>query len=101
VKIGYITEAQLYQAVGMQQSLSVGRVAPAQVKPNVARALPWEVVRDWRVLPFKVELGSLFVATPELPTGELQRDLKKYTSLEIRFQLVTPANFAELTTSLL
>jgi hypothetical protein len=46
-------------------------------------------------------LGSLFVATPELPTGELQRDLKKYTSLEIRFQLVTPANFAELTTSLL
>jgi hypothetical protein len=59
------------------------------------------VVRDWRVLPFKVELGSLFLATPELPTGELQQDLKKYTSLEIRFQLVTPANFAELTTSLL
>jgi adsorption protein B len=101
VKLGYITEAQLYQAVGQQQSLSIARVAPAQVKPNVARALPWEVVRDWRVLPFKVELGSLFVAVPELPTDELQRDLKKYTSLEIRFQLVTPANFAELTTSLL
>lgn len=101
VKIGYITEAQLYHSVAMQQSLCVGRVAPGQVRPNVARALPWEVVRHWRVLPFKVELGSLFVATPELPTGELQRDLKKYTSLEIRFQLVTPANFAELTTSLL
>jgi hypothetical protein len=101
VKTGYITEAQLYQAVGEQQSLSLARIAPAQVNPNVARALPWEVIQDWRVVPFKVELGSLFVATAELPTSELQKDLKKYTSLEIRFQLITPANFAELTTSLL
>ena len=67
----------------------------------MARGLPWDVIRDWRVMPFKVEMGSLFVAGPEPPTEEMQRDLKKYTSLEVRFQLITPANFAELTSSLL
>jgi adsorption protein B len=101
VKWGYITEEELYQAVSEQQSLPAGRVAPSEVKPGVARSLPWQVIRDWRVLPFKVEMGSLFVAGPELPTEEMQQDLKKYTSLDIRFQLITPANFAELTTTLL
>lgn len=101
VNQGYITEAELYSAISRQQSLPTGRVSPSDVKPNVARALPWQVIRDWRVMPFKVELGSLFIASPELPTDEMQRDLKKYTSLDIRFQLITPANFAELTASLL
>lgn len=101
VKLGFLTEAQLYEAVSQQQSLQTGRVSPQQVRPNVARGLPWDVIRDWRVMPFKVEMGSLFVAGPELPTEEMQRDLKKYTSLEVRFQLITPANFAELTSSLL
>ncbi len=101
VKLGFLTEAQLYEAVGQQQSLRTGRVSPQQVRPNVARGLPWDVIRDWRVMPFKVEMGSLFVAGPELPTEEMHRDLKKYTSLEVRFHLITPANFAELTSSLL
>ena len=101
VKLGFLTEAQLYEAVSQQQSLRTGRVSPQQVRPNVARGLPWDVIRDWRVMPFKVEMGSLFVAGPELPTEEMHRDLKKYTSLEVRFQLITPANFAELTSSLL
>jgi adsorption protein B len=101
VKLGFLTEAQLYEAVSRQQSLQTGRVSPQQVKPNVARGLPWEVIRNWRVMPFKVEMGSLFVAGPELPTEEMQRDLKRYTSLDVRFQLITPANFAELTSSLL
>ena len=101
VKLGLLTEVQLYEAVSQQQSLQTGRVSPQQVRPNVARGLPWDVIRDWRVMPFKVEMGSLFVAGPELPTEEMERDLKKYTSLEVRFQLITPANFAELTASLL
>ncbi|MEO8127688.1 MAG: glycosyl transferase family protein [Bryobacteraceae bacterium] len=101
VKLKFLTEAQLYQAVSQQQCLQTGRVAPQQVNPNVARGLPWDVIRTWRVMPFKVETGSLFVAGPGFPTEEMQRDLKKYTSLEVRFQLITPANFAELTSSLL
>jgi hypothetical protein len=27
----------------------------------------------------------------------MRKDLRRFTSLEIRFQLITPANFAELT----
>jgi hypothetical protein len=48
-------------------------------------------------LPFKVEMGNLFLAGPEFPTDEMRKDLRRFTSLEIRFQLITPANFAELT----
>jgi adsorption protein B len=101
VKLGFVTEAQLYEALSRQQSLDTGRISPQHVKPNVARGLPWDVIRHWRIMPFKVDMGSLFVAGPELPTEEMQRDLKKYTSLEVRFQLITPANFAELTSALL
>ncbi len=101
VKLGWVTEDQLAEAVSRQQSLSLGRLSPKDVKTNVARSLPSKVIRDWRVLPFKVEMGNLFLAGPDLPSEEMRRDLRRFTSLDIRFQLITAANFAELTRDLL
>jgi bacteriophage N4 adsorption protein B len=97
VKLGCIKEDQLFEGVRQQQSLPAGRLSPSEVKTNVARSLPSKVIRDWRMLPFKVEMGNLFLAGPEFPTDEMRKDLRRFTSLEIRFQLITPANFAELT----
>jgi hypothetical protein len=36
------------------------------------------------------------VAATELPEEEMHRELRGFTSLEIRFHLVTPTDFAEL-----
>jgi adsorption protein B len=101
VQRGAITEDELYEALSLQQSLPSGRLEPWIVSRNVARALPRRVVRDWRVLPFRISAGSMYLACPEIPSDDLTRALRSFTRLSLRFHLVTPANFEELAASLL
>jgi len=101
VKLGKISQDDLYAALSLQQSLPAGRLEPVDISANVARALPRQVVRDWRVLPFRIASGSMFLASPEVPTDELSRIVGGFTRLALRFHLVTPANFQELADSLL
>ena len=101
VQRGVITEDELYEALSLQQSLPVGRLEPWVISSNVARALPRRVVRDWRVLPFRISSGNMFLASPEIPTDDLTRILRGFTRLSLRFHLVTPQNFEELADRLL
>ncbi len=71
-------------------------VDPALVQRRVARALPAHAVERWRVLPFRVAEGSMFLATPEEPPARLKRELARFTGLDIQFQLVPAENFEEL-----
>jgi bacteriophage N4 adsorption protein B len=101
VLLGIITEDELYEALSLQQSLPAGRLEPWVINTNIARALPRRVVREWRVLPFRISSGSMFLASPEIPTDALTRTLRGFTRLSLRFHLVTPQNFEELAESLL
>ncbi len=76
-------------------------VDPNTVRRPAARALPQSVVRRWKVLPFKVADGRMFLATPETPPVALARELQRFTRLEVRFQLVSAENYDELTRLLL
>ncbi|HTC37174.1 MAG TPA: glycosyl transferase family protein [Bryobacteraceae bacterium] len=101
VELGKITEEDLYEALSLQQSLPSGRLEPWVINANIARALPRRVVREWRVLPFRIASGNMFLASPEIPTDDLTRILRGFTRLSLRFHLVTPRNFDELADSLL
>jgi adsorption protein B len=101
VQHGIITEDELYEALSLQQSLPSGRLEPWVISSHVARALPRRVVRDWRVLPFRISSGNMFLASPEIPTDDLARILRGFTRLSLRFHLVTPQNFEELAERLL
>jgi len=101
VLLGVITEDELYEALSLQQSLPSGRLEPWVINTNIARALPRRVIREWRVLPFRISSGSMFLASPEIPTDALTRALRSFTRLSLRFHLVTPRNFEELAESLL
>ncbi len=101
VLLGIITEDELYEALSLQQSLPAGRLEPWVISTNIARALPRRVVHQWRVLPFRIASGSMFLASPEIPTDALTRALRGFTRLSLRFHLVTPQNFEELAESLL
>ncbi len=96
VKVGLLTQENLFEALSMQQGLPTGPVHPLEISPATAHALPRRIVKYWQVLPFKIAEGSMFVATPEIPCDELTRELRGFTRLEIRFQLVTPDNFKRL-----
>jgi len=101
VKLGKITEEELYEALSLQQSLPAGRIEPWSINRNVARALPRHVVRTWQVLPFRIASGNLFLASPEIPSDEVSRTIRGFTRLSLRFHLITPRNFDELTEKLL
>jgi hypothetical protein len=45
------------------------------------------------MMPFRVADGNLYLAGPEIPTLETTRALRAFTSLELRFHLVTPEVF--------
>jgi adsorption protein B len=96
VQAGKLSEEELYEALSLQQNVPFERLDPGQVPRAVTRSLPPALAQKWKVLPFKVEPGKLFVAGPELPSDEMQQELRRFTRLEIRFQLITPSNLEEL-----
>ena len=91
----------LYQALSFQQGLPLAQIEPEAVPWRVAHALPEHAIRRWQVLPFRVAERNLFVASPEPPEAETTEALRAFTSLEIRFHLVTPAEFERLSKALL
>jgi adsorption protein B len=101
VQLGKISEEDLYEALSLQQSLPSGRLEPWVISTHVAHALPLRVMREWRVLPFRIASGNMFLASPEVPTDDLTRTLRNFTRLSLRFHLVTPENFEELAEALL
>jgi len=91
----------LYQALSFQQGLPLAQIEPEAVPWPVAHALPEHAIRQWQVLPFRVAEQNLFVASPEAPGPEMTLALRAFTSLEIRFHLVTPAEFERLSKALI
>ena len=96
MQLGKLTENNLYECLSLQQNLTFQSLDRTQIAQSVTRALPAEVSRKWKVLAFKVVAGQLFVAGPNVPSDEMSEELRRHSSLEIRFHLVTPANFEAL-----
>ena len=101
VTTAQIDETTLYEALSLQQGLPFDYIDPRLVPRSVVRALPAKVSREWRILPFRIADRALFVATPNVPPPEIHSALRSFTSLEVRFHLVTPAHFDSLAVELL
>jgi len=96
VEAGHLTEQDLYAALSLQNNLPLGPPDEDDVSEAVTRTLPAAVAKKWSVLPFRIAAGELFVAASELPGEEMQRALRQFSSLEIRFHLITPTEFRQL-----
>jgi len=96
VQLGKLSVDELYEALSLQQNLPLGTPDRATISRRVTRSLPARIAKKWKVLPYKIAAGHLFVAGPELPTEEMSAELRRFCSLELRFHLVTPAEFDEL-----
>ena len=75
---GLITEYDLYAALAIQNHLELGKPEPHDISPQVVRALPASVARRWRVLPFRVAAGELYLAGSEIPGEEMQQDIGRF-----------------------
>jgi len=98
---GLLSEEELYEALSLQLGLAFEKISPGEVQRNVARSLPAAVIREWNVLPVRIEAGNLHLASPEPPTDELHEALQRFTRLGIRVGLVTRTNFNQLAQELL
>jgi hypothetical protein len=76
--------------------LALAEINPTGVRREAARALPLHVVERWRVLPFRINEGKLLLATPYEPPPSARAELKRFTHLEVCFQLVSLENFQKL-----
>jgi len=90
VDLGLIREEELLQALSLQQSLPYVRLNSVSVSHKAVRTLPAAVIREWKVLPFRVEKGKLLVASCEIPSEEMQRSVQQFTGLEVLFHLASP-----------
>jgi bacteriophage N4 adsorption protein B len=93
---GLISEADLYAALSLQNNLPLGKPDESAVSIPVTRTLPAEVSRRWRAIPFRISAGELYIAGSEVPDEEMQKEIRLFSSLELRFHLVTPSEFEEL-----
>jgi adsorption protein B len=96
IHLGKLNEQDLYECLSLQQHLDFQFLDRSQVSRPVARSLPAAFSRRWKVLGYKVAAGQLFIASPDAPSAEMNEDLRRLTSLEIRFQLITRGNFETL-----
>jgi len=95
VRLGMVSEVDLYRALGTQQTLPFELVQEGEVE--ALGRLPWEVAVKWRVVAVRVTHERyLWVAGPELPTDEAQDAIAAASGLEPRFCLMTPTNYYQL-----
>jgi hypothetical protein len=60
------------------------------------RMLPADMAKRWHVLPYRVDMGQLHLATTEVPSEEMTRELGTASALDLRFRLVAPREFEKL-----
>ena len=90
-----LTEEELCEAISLQTSVPTVRLREARLHQGVLRSLPARIARDWTVLPFKVEHGTLHLAGPKAPGPEMLAHIGRFTRLEVRCHLITAAEYAD------
>lgn len=91
-----LSEQELYEALSAHAGIPMGKPTNREFHPAATRVLPLEAARRWKVLPYRVAMGQLHVLTVEVPTAEMVGELAAFTGLEIRFRLVSPADYEQL-----
>lgn len=86
----------LYEALALQENVPLGKPEKEEISVPVTRALPAKVSREFSVLPFRVKAGELYIAGTAVPDEAAVSRIHEFCPMEIRFQLVTPDEFAEL-----
>jgi len=94
--LGLLTEEELYQALSLQNNLPLGKSAMDPIIVAITRSLPAAVSKKWRVLPFRIAGGELHLAGPNLPNDEMESAIRRFSSFDLRFHLVTPTDYEEL-----
>lgn len=96
IQLNKLTEDHLYRALSSQAGIPLGAPLDWEISRTAARMLPAEMAMRWHVLPYRVDMGQLHLATTESPSEAMMRELAGASALNLRFRLVTPREFERL-----
>jgi len=91
-----LTEEDLYLALSSQAGIPLGAPEKREVNRLATRMLPASMSKRWKVLPYRVDMGQLHLATTEVPSEEMARELGGVSALDLRFRLMAPWEFEKL-----
>ncbi len=93
---GLITEEALCSAVARHYGVLFGKPSADAISTAITRLVPAAMSRRWRALPFRIQGGELHLVATDIPPAEFVERVRSFSSLDLRFQLVTPSDFADL-----
>jgi adsorption protein B len=96
VQLQKLTEENLYRALSSQAGIPLGAPEGREVSRMATRMLPADVTKRWKVVPYRVDMGQLHVATTEVPSEAMARELAGASALDLRFRMVAPREFEKL-----
>lgn len=96
VQQGKLSVQHLYEALSLVECVPLGKPSPEEIYRPITRMLPADLARNLSVLPFRAVAHQLYVAGTDMPDEVVRKRIGDFCSLEIRFHLVTPTEFAEL-----
>jgi adsorption protein B len=91
-----LTEENLYAALSSQAGIPLGAPLDWEVNRMAARMIPADMAKRWHVLPYRVDMGQLHLATTEVPSEKMTQELAGASALGLRFRLVAPREFEKL-----
>lgn len=94
--LGLLSEKELCEAIARRKGIPFGAPRFHDISLPITRIIPARVCRRRRLLAFRVICGELHIVTADPPGEDAESEIRQFTSLEFRFQLVTPRDFADL-----
>lgn len=83
---------QLYQGLSAMSSYPTATIPVDEIEIEVARSLPRSLMVSACLQPVRLRDGFLIIASSEIPCESLLEQLRKFSSKDPLFVLVTPAN---------
>ncbi|MBV8832771.1 MAG: glycosyl transferase family protein [Acidobacteriaceae bacterium] len=93
---GLMSETELCRALSLQCGAPIAKIDLRRLHRSATRTLPASIENRFKVVPFKIERGKLYLAGSRAPVGDTWTALSKFTSLATEFQLVPSTTYNRL-----
>ncbi len=95
VKLGYITEEELAKALEKQFGIPCIMLKPQMVNPLIARSIPENICRKYKIIPFMKENNKLIIAAANPYNLEFINEIKATTAHNVQLILATEKSIVE------
>ncbi len=94
--LGLISDRALRESMARSHGVAFGKPPAHEISEKAVRILPARLAREMQVLAFRVTPGELHLVTPMTDCERAEQEIRRFTCLDCRFQIVTAREFREM-----